>query len=230
MQIINWLQVFCSHLCKWLLLPFITASFSTCLSISPSWGCQNNISVLCCLWSDGAQMKAQAEGPHNSSVASQVCDAAIWDARYSLGFWHFWKTLWKVPNTTHCCCAGWTNYKQEVRNHNKSSALIFAGTEGKKDGWIYTGLLNTMLFMHTRHRAISFSRPNSCWLKGSWQPHTHRTGPRFTKYSYSISLFSDSGVLYSQDPMHQVFSGLCTEGNGCHLVAWTVSSLRYFLL
>lgn len=26
-----------------------------------------------------------------------------------------------------------------------TSALIFAGTEGKKDGWIYTGLLNSMI-------------------------------------------------------------------------------------
>lgn len=74
MQIINWLQVFCSHLCKWLLLPFITASFPTCLSISSSWWCQNNISGLCCLWSDGAQMKAQAEEP-----TEQLCSlSGVW--------------------------------------------------------------------------------------------------------------------------------------------------------
>lgn len=131
MQIINWLQVFCSHLCKWLLLPFITASFSTCPSIgcSSSWWCQNNISVLCCLWSDGAWMKAQAEEPINRYVASQVCDADIWDAWCSLGFWHFWKSLWKARNTTRCCCAGQietVSKKSETRTNLKRFAHLLS--------------------------------------------------------------------------------------------------------
>lgn len=106
MQIINWLQVFHSHLCKWLLLPFITASFSTCPSISSSWWCQNNISRSCCLQNAKAQMKAQRRSLHNRNVASQAWCCPLGCTMFTV-FQHFWKKLWKVHNIKHCFCAVW---------------------------------------------------------------------------------------------------------------------------
>lgn len=104
MQIINWLQVFHSHLCKRLLLPFITASFSTCPSISSSWWCQNNISRSCCLQNAKAQMKTQKKEP-----AQQECSLS--GVMLPVGMHnvllYFWKKLWKVHNIKHCFCAAW---------------------------------------------------------------------------------------------------------------------------
>lgn len=100
MKIINWLQVFCRHLCQWLLLPLITASFFTCLSISSTWWCRNNIPRLCWLWNARAAMKAQSRSPHKRNAACQAwcCHGDAW---CSLAFWCFWNRIGKVHNTEH---------------------------------------------------------------------------------------------------------------------------------
>lgn len=213
MQIINWLQVFCSHLCKWLLLPFITASFSTCLSISSSWCCQNNISLLLWLWSDGAQMKVQAEERTQELRGLSGVWCWIWGAWHSLAFWHFWKMLWKVPNTTHCSCAAQmetVSKKSETRTSLKLFAhlLLYLQVHRVKR---MVGSLEiqhhwTQCFPHTPGM-----EPRPSWdltltdPRVFWQPHTCTAGPCFTKSSYSISLLCESEAFIHKIPYAKYF-------------------------
>lgn len=166
--------------------------------------------------------KHKRRSPHNSYVASQVCDADIWGARCSLGFWHFWKMLWKVCNTTHCSFSTQietVSKKSETRTSLKLFAHPLSHLQVQKvKRWF--NLWRCRIIKHDAfhvHEAQSHVLLWDLTLADSRvfrQPHTCNAGPHSTKSSSSISSLCESGALCLQDPIHHIFPCLRTEGNG----------------